>query len=212
MPLAGGKYLVFDTALRVASGDRLVKLELIEAEYRFKAAESIPFAGRAVAWDAQRGQYWSVGEASGSCGLDLVDRSGTVSASYSLPEDIQCLAWIAWDGASLFGATGQMIYKLQPDSSGKRFELVDSYAPAIHRFPNQDVGGLTWDGESLWALAKDALARLDKGGRPVCSIWMYGGPNWWGYEGLIWDGRWLWVAYPEANTLYRVDPASCMEE
>lgn len=209
MPLAGGKYLVFDTAMRVVSGGQLVKLDLIVEEGRFKAAESIPFAGRAIAWNAERGQYWSVRDVAGSCGLDLIDPSGNVTASYSLPEDIECLDWIAWDGVYLFGATGQMIYKLQPPETAGRLQLVDSYAPAIHNFPNQAVSGLTWDGESLWALAKDALARLDKGGRPVCSIWMYGGPNWWGYEGLVWDGRWLWVAYPDANTLYRVDPASC---
>ncbi len=86
---------------------------------------------------------------------------------------------------------------------------MDSYAPPVHHFPNQELSGLTWDGEHLWALSKDALARLDKGGRPECGLDMYGGPNWWGYRGLVWDGRWLWVAHPDANTVYRVDPSAC---
>ena len=209
MPRSGGKYLVFDTSLRVVYGDRLVKLDLIENEGRFKTADSIPLGGSSIAWDVERRQYWSVRDAAGSCGLELIDLSGDVTATYLLPEDIRCLGWIAWDGDYLFGSEGQTIYKLQPSSAGGMLQLVDSYAPAVHSFPDQSVTGLTWDGEHLWVLAEDALARLDEGGRPACRLQVHGGPRWWGYEGLVWDGRWLWVAYPDANTVYRVDPSGC---
>jgi hypothetical protein len=209
MPLSGGVYLVFDTSLRVLYGDRLVKLDLIEYESRFKASDSIPLEGRSIAWDVVRGQYWVVRDDAGRCELVLTDLSGNATAMYSLPEDLQCLEWIAWDGDYLFGASGQNIYKLQPPSAGGTLQLVDSYAPAVHRFPSISITGLAWDGEYLWVLADDALARLDKGGRPACGLEMYGGPHWWGYEGLAWDGRWLWVAYPDANTVYRVDPSAC---
>ncbi len=57
MPRSGGRYLVFDTALRVVYGDRLVKLDIIEDEDRFKASsESIPWEGGSIAWDQERRQ------------------------------------------------------------------------------------------------------------------------------------------------------------
>ena len=157
----------------------------------------------------ERGQYWTVGCSGGTCGLQLRDSSGKQVATYSLPEDIQRLEWIAWDGNYLLGSEGQTIYKLEPSGAEAVLSLVDSYAPVVHSLPNQPVTGLTWDGEHLWVLAQNALARLDKGGRPTCTLQVYEGPHWWGYEGLAWDGSWLWVAYPEANTVYRIDPAGC---
>lgn len=212
MPRSGGRFLVFDTALRVVFGDRLVKLDIIEDEDRFKAStESILWQGDSIAWDRERRHYWTVGCSGSTCGVRRMDAWGEEIATYSLPEDVLRLEWVAWDGDYLLGSEGQTIYKLEPPQAGGMMQLVDSYAPTVHRFPDQSITGLTWDGEHLWVLSKDALARLDKAGRPECALQVSGGPNWWGYEGLAWDGSWLWVAYPEANTVYRIDPAACRE-
>jgi len=197
---------------------RLVKLELLEAEGRFRAAEQQPdfSPANSLAWDVSRGEYWAVRGAPWWVGeeIDLIDRSGNRTATFTVPQTfVGYPRFIAWDGECLWVTSNEgPLYKVQPAGASGELRVIDSYAPSTGRFPNREATGLTWDGNHLWLLVDDILSRLNEVAQPICKIELSSGypqPSWGGWLGLAWDGQFLWVAHEGANKVYRVDPAAC---
>ncbi len=197
---------------------RLVKLELVEAEKRFRAAEQQPDFTPAIslAWDASRGEYWAVRDAPGWVGkeIDLIDRAGNRTATFTVPQTfVGYPKFIAWDGEYLWVTSNEgPLYKVQLAGASGELRIIDSYAPSTGRFPNRTATGLTWDGNHLWLLVDDILSKLNQVAQPICRIELPSGylqPSWSGWRGLAWDGQFLWVAHSETNKVYRVDPAAC---
>jgi hypothetical protein len=218
IPLSGPVDLVYHNAqLYMLFAQRLVKLEQVEAEGRFRAAEQVVFpSANALTWDATRGQYWVVcgGSAWNSKEIDLVDPAGNTIATYSVPEVFAGdPGYVTWDGAFLWAtSTTSTLYKLRIPDAGNELQIVDSYAASTGSFSSLAATGLTWDGEALWLLIPSVLTKLDQAAQPVCKIELSQAdpqPQWYGWRGVAWDGQRLWVAHDDANKLYRVDPALC---
>ncbi len=198
----------------------LVRLELVESEERFRAAQQQDFPmAISLAWDASRGGYWTVrGTLAGGTGdneyIDLVDRQGNTTTTFAISETLDGFPrYVAWDGENLWlTASGGTLYRFRPVGEGK-LALLDSYAQPIGRYANTEASGLTWDGSHLWLLADDVLIKLNQAAQPVCRIDPLQAESpqayWWGWRGVAWDGRSLWVAHEEVSQAYRVDPAAC---
>lgn len=202
----------------------LVRLELMEAEGRFRAAQQQAFPiVNSLAWDASRGEYWTVRGTSYSVDehIDLVDRAGNTAATFTVPQAfVGFPRYVAWDGENLWvtsvaegwvTSNAGSLYRLQPLGEGGEFEVIDSYAQPSGIFTSPS-SGLTWDGSHLWLLVDNVLVKLDQAAQPVCRIESL--PNddqrlWWGWRGVAWDGQSLWVAHEDTNQVYRVDPGEC---
>lgn len=199
----------------------LVRLELVEAEGRFRAAQQQDFPiVKGLTWDASRGEYWTVRGVQWAQDkyIDLVDRAGNTAATFTVPQAFAgAPVHVAWDGENLWvtsrvtssGGSGAL-YKLQPLGEGGALGVIDSYAQPIGRFPNREASGMTWDGSQLWLLVDDFLVKLNQAAQPVCRIELSDpDASWWGWQGVAWDGQFLWVTHEEASRAYRVDPAAC---
>jgi len=210
--------VVYDSTLRVLFDDRLVRVDLVEAEGRFRGSEQQDnfTAYNSLSWDDTRGLYWAV---IGSPWLandeiDLVDRSGLSIVAFIIPEaSCNDPKYVAWDGEYLWvTSAGVTLCRFQPSADMSELSLVDTYAPSLGKFPNTEPSGLTWDGEYLWVLVDDILSKLDRTGQRICKIEMAPAnpqPTWYGWQGVAWDGQFLWVAHSEQNVLYRVDSNLC---
>lgn len=218
LPLTGPQDIAYDgSALRVLFESRLVKLELVEGEGRFRAVEHQDFPpANSLAWDASRGAYWAV------CGaprrvreeIDLIDQGGNKAASFTIPQTfVGRPRFIAWDGEYLWVTSNDgPLYKLQPVGDSGELREIDSYAPGIDRHGRDEASGLTWDGNHLWLLVGDVVSKLNQAAQSICRIELPFGfpqPSWWGWRGLDWDGQFLWVAHQETSKVYRVDPYTC---
>jgi hypothetical protein len=198
---------------------QLVKLELVESEKRFRAAEQADFPmAVSLAWDESRQRYWTVpgtlaGGIAGDEHIDLIDRPGNTTASFVIRETLDGFPrYVAWDGDHVWLTTsGGTLYRLQP--AGDDLAVMDTYAQPIGRFADREASGLTWDGRHLWLLVDDVLIKLDQAAQPVCRIDPLQAESpqafWWGWRGVAWDGRSLWVGHEEVSQMYRVDPAAC---
>jgi hypothetical protein len=198
---------------------QLVKLEAVESEKRFRAAQQQDFPmAVSVAWDESRQRYWTVpGTLAGGIGgdehIDLIDRQGNITATYAIAETLDGFPrYVAWDGQNLWLTTsGGTLYRFQP--VGGELALMDTYAQPIGRFPDQEASGLAWDGSHLWLLVDDVLIMMNPAAQPVCRIDPLQAESsqayWWGWRGVTWDGRSLWVGHEEVSQVYRVDPAAC---
>jgi hypothetical protein len=205
------------SSLQVLYEDRLVNLELIETEERFRASEQTNFAlANSLAWDASREKYWIVRGAPYFAGeeIDLVDTAGEMISTYTVPKTfVDYPRYLAWDDENLWATTDNgTLYKLQPVGDGGELKVIDSYALALNRYGLTGATGLTWDGNSLWILVGDILSRLDHAAQSVCIVELpsdYPQPSWYGWRGIAWDGQFLWVTHNKTNKVYRVDPALC---
>ncbi len=211
LPCPEPEEVTYDGAsLWVRCGSRLVQLELVEAEGRFRAAaqrEALPMHG--LTWDPVRQASW----AAQGREVVLLDRGWNLVASYALPGDVEA-DLLASDGSGLWAVAGAgPLYRLQPGTGGT-LALVDSYAAPAGEFAHQDVTGLAWDGERLWVLVDEFLTALDRTGQQVRRIKLPAsieqpsankGLSWYGWQGLAWDGRYLWAAHGEGDVLVRVD-------
>lgn len=213
LPLTDPFDVVFDgSALWVSYRDRLTRVELVEAEGRFRAAEQMTdfHSGNALCWDPSREQYWVVAGSPHFLGegIQSVDRSGQVVASFQVPQDLAgAPRRIAWDGQYLWVLPDKgPLQQLKVSADRAELTLVDSYTSVATQASFWSEGGLTWDGSYLWLLAGCNLYKLDGLARPTCSIELPCGRAW---RGLAWDGRFLWAADASASTLYRVDPEVC---
>jgi hypothetical protein len=218
LPLAEPRDVVYDGSdLWVLFEERLVKVELVEAEGRFRSAEQIDFPiVRSLTWDASSQAYWAASGAyrPAGDGIDLIDTGGNKTASYTIPAGfVGDPAYVAWDGEYLWATSDEgPLFKLQAPAEGMELSFIDSYAPSAGRFPDRAATGLAWDGHQTWLLVDDVLSKLDQAGQPVCQIplpWGFPEPSWWGWRGLAWDGHSLWAAHEDANLLARVDPSDC---
>ena len=212
LPLNEPWDVIYDgSGLWVLFGNRLVKLELVEAEKRFRAAEQVELkdSANSLTWDASRGKYWTV---CGSNEIYRVDRAGNTIATFTAPQTVGYPRLVTWDGGYLWVTAGSALYKLQLVSDSGELKVIDSYAPSTGRFPNREAAGLTWDGNQLWLLVDDILSKLNQAVQPICKIELpsaFPQPSLFGYRGVAWDGQSLWVAHKDTNKLYRVDPAAC---
>jgi hypothetical protein len=216
LPLADLYDLVYNGKLCGLFDGQLVALELVEVENRFRAAErESGFNANSLAWDAERRQFWAV---RGSPHIvyrdvDVLDPTGAPVHTYRVADTVNYLRHAAWDGTYLWTTTtDETLYQWLPSTTSNELRLIDSYAPKIGSFTGREAGGLTWDGANLWILTDDVLARLGAGGRVECKVKLSpvgGGPSWYGYRGLAWDGQALWVGHSEENMLFRVDPDVC---
>ncbi len=214
--------LVFDGKMHALYDDRLVELERIDPELRFRAASiNSGFNANSIAWDTSRRQYWTI---RGSPHIvyrdvDVLDPSGAPVHTYRVPETVSYLRYITWDGNYLWTTTSDgTLLKWSPSSTNNDLQMVDSYAPKVGKYANREATGLEWDGVNLWILADDLVTRLDENTRIECQIVLSSNaapslgieaPSWYGYRGLAWDGNYLWVGHSEENVVYRIDPASC---
>lgn len=215
LPLSEPFDVVFDGSdLHVLFESRLVKLELVDAEGRFRAVEHMLCpATNSMTWDASRGQYWAV------CGgprwvgeeIDLIDQAGNRTVTFTVPQTfVGSPRFVAWDGEHLWATSSEgPLYKLRPVGDGGELEEIDSYAPGVNRYGLEKASGVAWDGNNLWLLVGDLLSELDGAGQPICGIQLPSVPTWFGWQGLAWDGQFLWVAHMDASKVYRVDPAKC---
>jgi hypothetical protein len=210
LPLRDPDWVLYDgSALWVTFGRKWTKLDLVEAEQRFRAlGEEWSFASQTVAWDLSGDWYWALTDTS----ADIINRSGTKTASYALPEGFTDSA-LAWDGRSLWALHGDdTLHRYEPVADVGQLKEVDSYAPQVERLSLTTTSGLTWDGNNLWVLAVGSVFKLNSAAQPVCSIDL--GGSWTfvrSWRGLGWDGRFLWAADAHSNMLYRVDPNACQE-
>jgi hypothetical protein len=201
----------------------LVRLELVEAEGRFRAAQQQVFpVVNSLAWDASRGEYWTVHSDWEEVDIDLVDRDGNTTATFAVPQTfIGFPRHVAWDGENLWvtsvagssaqGSSAGSLYKLQPSGEGGELVVIDSYAQPKGIF-NSASSGLTWDGSHLWLLVDNVLVKLDQAAQPVCRIDSLPDDSqrlWWKWRGVAWDGQFLWVSSASANQAYPVDPTEC---
>jgi hypothetical protein len=211
----------FDGSELIGLFDRLlVKLERVESEKRFRAAQQQEFPEAiSLAWDASRGGYWVVAgtqysAGADSHGIDLVDNKGNKTATFAIPETFDGSPRnVAWDGESLWlTSSGGTMYRFQPVGL-RELALIDTFAQPIGKFPDTEASGLTWDGSHLWLLVDDVLIELDEAAQPVCRIDPLRSESqqayWWGWRGVAWDGGSLWVGHEEVSQVYRVDPAAC---
>ncbi|HLE52510.1 MAG TPA: toll/interleukin-1 receptor domain-containing protein [Anaerolineales bacterium] len=210
--------VVYDSILRVLFDDRLVSLNLVEAEGRFRALEQQDSFNdyNSLFWDDTRDLYWAVLGSPWmvSDEIDLVDRSGLTVVAFIIPEaSCNDPKFVAWDGEYLWvTSAGVTLCRFRPLADMSELSLVDTYAPSLGKFPNTEPSGLTWDGEYLWVLVDDILNKLDRTGQRICKIEMASAnpqPTWYGWKGVAWDGQYLWVAHSEQNELYRVDSNLC---
>jgi hypothetical protein len=204
--------------LWVLFASRLVKLELVEGENRFRAVEQIEFPGvQSLDWDIARGQYWAI------CGspyvyedcqeeIELINQDGNVTATFTTSQTFDgSPTHLAWDGEYLWlTSLNGTLYKLQPTLGTKELKLVDSFGLSL-QWGGKGLYGLAWDGTALWLLDGDILTKLDSSAQPVCRITMPSTMDtlWWQYLGITWDGQFLWVIHTGTNNVYRVDPALC---
>jgi hypothetical protein len=215
LPLTSPRDVVYtDSGLWVLFESRLVKLELVETEGRFRAAEQIVFPTlRSLSWDVARGEYWAVcGPPQWTCetAIELIDRAGNATGTFTVPQTfVGYPASVAWDGEYLWTISDVgTLYKFQPASNGGELMEIDSYATEAGGL---EQPGLTWDGEHLWLLVDRLLSKLDQAGRSLCTIdlWSVSPGLPYGWRGVTWDGQFLWVANQGTNKLYRVDLAAC---
>jgi hypothetical protein len=208
LPLAEPWDVVYDgSGLWVLYQYRLVKLELVEAEGRFRAAEQVLdfSAANSLAWDPSREAYWAVRGAPWWVGeeIDLVDQAGNRTATFTVPQTfVGYPRFLTWDGEYLWVTSDAgSLYKLQPVGDGGELMVIDSYGLG-------EASELTWDGNHLWLLGGGALSKLNQVMQPICRInrSAYSLPD---CRGLTWDGQFLWCASMGANMVYRIDPASC---
>ncbi len=208
LPLNNPSGVVYDgSALCVQFASRLARLELIEAEARFRlSSQDCGVPGLGGGWDASGNQFWSLIQGA----IALRDRTGAITVTLSVTKEfVGTPTNLAWDGAYLWATSSEgALYKLQASGSNV-LQVVDSFAPVLGQFPTSRASGLAWDGKSLWAQADTHVSRLDGVGRITCRLYAQGGGSWWSWRGLAWDGRFLWTAHTEANVLARLDPAGC---
>ena len=218
LPLTEPRDIVYDgSALHVLFESRLVKLELVEGEGRFRAVEHQDFPwANSLAWDASRSAYWAVGGAPWSVReeIDLIDQGDNRTATFTVPQTfVGFPRFIVWDGESLLVTSSEgPLYKLQPVGDSGELREIDSYAPGIDRYGIDEASGLTWDGDHLWLLVGDVVSKLNQAAQPICEIGLPFGlpqPSWWGWRGLAWDGQFLWAAHQETSRVYRIDPNAC---
>ncbi len=206
-----------DGSLWVLYDQKLVSLELVEAEARFRAVQQISFPlANSLAWDAAQSAFWAV---YGTPHLverqiDLVSAEGAVLATYTLPEAFERFPrYLAWDEQWLWVDNGEgTLYKLQAAEGSSELQLVDSFALSISLYGLNSGSGLAWDGAALWFLLGDKVFRLDAAAQPVCSIALsssFTAPAWYEWRGLTWNGQFLWALHAGENKAYRIDPRGC---
>jgi hypothetical protein len=199
--------------LWVLYGSRLVKLELVEEDKRFRAEKQIEFPEiKSLDWDSTTGQYWAIcGPESCQGEIELIDQDGNLAATFTTPQTLEGNPiQIAWDGEYVWLTTQNgNLYKLQASPGTNELKLVDSFGLSLHW--GLELHGLAWDGTAFWILDGDYLVKLDRSAQPVCEIQFPGtsGISWWEYLGITWDGHFLWVTHTGTSTIYRVDPALC---
>jgi len=191
---------------------RLVKLELVEEDKRFRAEKQIEFpAIQSLDWDSSTGQYWAIcGSYSCQGEIERIDQDGNLAATFTTPQTLDGNPiQIAWDGEYVWLTTQNgNLYKLQASPGTNELKLVDSFGLSLHW--SGELHGLAWDGTAFWVLDGDYLVKLDRSAQPVCEIQFPGtGISWWEYLGITWDGHFLWVTHTGTSTIYRVDPALC---
>jgi hypothetical protein len=214
LPLADPWTIVYDgLGLWAVYQGQLVRLELVEAEERFRAAGQLGFPHViSLAWDESRGLYWAVQGTPWSCDSEpfaRVGRAGGVIDIFAAPRMFSGYpGYVAWDGEYLWVTSEGGLFKLQPVGDSNELEVVDSYT-------YEEASGLAWDGDNLWLLVGHVLNKLDRATRPTCQIDISALPtqqlpgagvvsgDW---RGLAWDGQFLWIV---SNELYRIDPAAC---
>jgi hypothetical protein len=208
LPLRNPNLVLYDgSALWVTFGGDWTKLELVEAEQRFRGLdEKWGLASQTVAWDLGWDWYWAVMDAS----IDIINRSGTKTASYTLAEGFSN-GIMVWDGKSLWALhSDDTLHRYEPVADTGQLRKADSYAPPVERLSLTTLSGLTWDGNNLWVLGVGSVFKLNSAAQPICGIDLGGS---WTYvrswRGLGWDGRFLWAADAHSNMLYRVDPNAC---
>jgi serine/threonine protein kinase len=218
LPLAEAWTLVYnDAALWVVYRSRIVKLELVEPEDRFRSVEQIVFPNVInLTWDESRSLYWAVAGTPWSYNdkpFLRIDRAGKTLLSFNNSQIgfgdsfASYPTSLAWDGQYLWVTSGDGLFKLQPVDGSDQIKVVDSYANG------KDALGLAWDGNNLWVLSNHFLSKLDPTARPICQIDLsvktqpdlLGGvvSDW---HGLAWDGEFLWLL---GAKLYRIDPSAC---
>lgn len=227
LPLSEPSDIVYDNAsLWAVFADKLVKLEPVEGKNRFQAVEQIEFPViRSLDWDIARNQYWAV---SAVCDLlyaqdcfeeiELINRDGTVTATFTVSQTLDSSpVHLAWDGEYLWltslyipNSQNANLYKLHASVGTKELKQIDSFGLPL-QWGGENLHGLVWDGIALWILDGYILKKLDSSGQQVCEITLPAtlDINWWEYQGITWDGQFLWVVHAGTNTVYRVDPKMC---
>jgi len=114
----------------------------------------------------------------------------------SIPSPASGSQGLAWDGANLWVAWGQ-IYKINPSNGS-----VISQIP----YPAGDIQDLTWDGSSLWCVSyqTDQIYKLNPATGAVLSS--FASPNT-KPIGIAWDGTYLWHS-DENGFFYKLNPTN----
>jgi hypothetical protein len=116
--------------------------------------------------------------------------TGAVLKSFAAPDDKA--KGLAWDGQHLWHSNEHgMLYKINPNN-GEVLETIQGFV----------YGSLlTWDGHSLWAGGSrprrlDLQHRTETMSFPCPAEWA---------KGIAWDGRHIWCAGFEDDTLYQIN-------
>jgi hypothetical protein len=206
-----------DGTLQVLYDQKLVTVELVEAEGRFKAGEQRNFTlANSLEWDASLGLYWAVYGTPHLVDrqIDQVSAAGELLVAYGLPEAFDRYPrHLAWDGQSLWVDNEEgTLYQLQAVKGSSELQLIDSYALSVSLYGSNRGAGLVWDGAGLWLLLGDKIFKLEQGTQATCSIQLstsFTAPAWYEWRGLAWDGQFLWALHSGENKAYRVDPQAC---
>ncbi len=217
LPIAAVVGVAYDgTALWELGYGKLIRLDPVEGQSRFRAGEVVAFpAVDSLAWDSARHMYWAIRGREVSEGSDvlLIDHAGVEQGSYSLPATFDGNAtFVACDGESLWitSDTGTL-HRLKAPAAPGELQWVDSFAVGVGSFPDRPATGIAWDGESLWLLDDAEIGKLDAAGKVMCRLKLPSTQRllWWNWQSAAWDGQDLWVANTGANILYRVNRQMC---
>lgn len=152
-----------------------------------------------LAWDGKF--LWGVGNDK----IYKIDTKGDAIASF----DCSGIEALTYDGKYLWGAGEDGIYKL--DTNGNliaTFQFPDNYHVPV----TAHIRGLTYDGEYLWCYrdlivyaspSESKLLKLDVGDSDVSIISEIDMSS--PYNGLAWDGKYLWGATSGDRKIYKFD-------
>jgi glutamine cyclotransferase len=109
-----------------------------------------------------------------------VDIDGNVLSSFQIPDETGGAKGITWDGENLYimGWANPVIYKV--NKQGEHLDTINA---------SEFGGGLTWDGEYFWAPGGKGIAKINKDGQMIGSIYAASEGTW----DLTWDGEYLWA-------------------
>jgi sugar lactone lactonase YvrE len=111
------------------------------------------------------------------------------------------IANLSWDGAHLWTASGDSIYKIDPEDS--RLIYFDITGLAYQT-------AITYDGTYVWVGSGNSIYRVDGSGSILASAALSNLPAGLftpSVEKMAYDGTHFWISDDENNKLYRVDPS-----